>query len=709
MFERVQARERGSFEVGGRLNPPSAIDEASRACGGGVHASAFVDGHDVVDRSQIAVVGDPDSDLKAIIGAQQAEIDDLREQLRRAGFPEEQQKKGQLPARPSAALTRRLTERLARVWGDRRLAFETLSAPFTRVFDFTVGRERIRALRRYCDWTQAPPTLRARLGLNNPYAWFRARSDLLFLDKPRVCIAGDGPLISVVLPVYKVSRRVLRATLDSLLAQTYPRWEACIACADPEGKANLRLLNAYAKRDPRIRLKVLDENFGIAGNSNAALDLATGDYVALLDHDDELPPAALARIVEAIAGSPGADLLYTDKELVSDDSSRRYDPLFKPAWSPEMLYSVNYITHLTVIRRDLVQAVGGWSMGVDGAQDWDLFLKATEQARCVVRVPGVAYSWRVHPQSTASSLDAKPYAQHAQLRALERHAHRTGLPGHFVHHDTNFKVIWDDVEPCAVVVLPSQTAKGSCAAVVRQLARQRDSFTSAYLVLARTEADQLLEEFKRLGETLPAWCDVVLADPHDARPALRSLLLQIEQSVTVFLDGDGQVLTPDALQQLSGWLYDGSAISFASGVAVYDGDIVVEAGCVTDQMGVTHSLFRGERLLHWGPFGGPLWRRNVDTASPYLLAMRTSEAARVLEELAGGLQEVFHEACARLTEDGVRRGVVEPTARVMLASGGGYPPALQGSVGDCGGFFHPELAISSAGKIVLSQGAPHVA
>jgi hypothetical protein len=119
-------------------------------------------------------------------------------------------------------------------------------------------------------------------------------------------------------------------------------------------------------------------------------------------------------------------------------------------------------------------------------------------------------------------------------------------------------------------------------------------------------------------------------------------------------------------------------------------------------------LFHGEHLLHWGLFGAPLWRRNVETASPYLLAMRTSEAARVLEDLAGGLREVFHTACARLTGCGLRRGVVEPTARVMLASDGGYPPALQGSIGDCGRFFHPDLAISSAGRIVLSQAVAHV-
>jgi cellulose synthase/poly-beta-1,6-N-acetylglucosamine synthase-like glycosyltransferase len=200
-----------------------------------------------------------------------------------------------------------------------------------------------------------------------------------------------APLVSVLIPVYRVKTRFLVRTLESLAAQTFRNWEACLACAAPDDLDNRRLLEEWAARDPRFRVAFLDSNGGISANSNAALSMAQGDFVALLDHDDELAPFALTRMAEAIAADPEADFLYSDKDSIDEDSTLRQNALFKPEWSPEILFSVNYLTHFNLMRRSIVDEIGGFRSETDGAQDWDIFLRACSRSRHVVRVPGVHY------------------------------------------------------------------------------------------------------------------------------------------------------------------------------------------------------------------------------------------------------------------------------------------------------------------------------
>ena len=364
-----------------------------------------------------------------------------------------------------------------------RVKYVRPNSPLERVAQWVSGvadawleAERTRLLSDEDRASEPPASLGDILTLADPYTVWRKQVEPELDRRSGVHTITHGVLISVVLPVYKITPRILEATLRSLRAQTYQDWEACIAFADPAGEAALALLQRYARKDPRIRLDVLAGNYGIAGNSNAALKLARGDYIALLDHDDELPPLALSRLAAAIRANPRADFLYTDKDMLSEGGERRYQPLFKPEWSPEMLYSVNYLTHLNLIRADLMAAIGGWAMGVDGAQDWDLFLRATEQANCVLRVPGVGYSWRVHQASTAAGLDAKPYALQAQLRTLERHAERTALPGRFeANADTGFQLSWLDPAPVRVVVLGGRDL-ATLETLIDHLARERKSF-----------------------------------------------------------------------------------------------------------------------------------------------------------------------------------------------------------------------------------------
>lgn len=250
------------------------------------------------------------------------------------------------------------------------------------------------------------------------------------------------PLISILTPVYNVERRWLRAMIESVRGQAYPHWELCLvddASTAPHIRAELA---HWAARDARLKVKFLDHNRGIAGASNECLALASGEFAALLDHDDLLTPDALLEVVELLNRDPSWDLIYSDEDKVSD-SGACYDPVWKTGWNPSLLLTCNYITHLGVYRTQLLRQIDGFRAGFDGSQDYDLVLRFTEQTKRIAHIPRVLYHWRVIPTSTAASALAKPYAYVAGRRAIEQALQRRGrpapveihTPGHYrVHH-----------------------------------------------------------------------------------------------------------------------------------------------------------------------------------------------------------------------------------------------------------------------------------
>jgi GT2 family glycosyltransferase len=295
------------------------------------------------------------------------------------------------------------------------------------------------------------PTYAAWIDRNEPSA--------VELDMQRRVRFAFAPIISIIVPTFNTPLAYLKAMLDSVRSQTYANWELCIADG---GSADVRvrhIIRQYARHDPRIRARFLGKNLGIAGNSNAALDLATGDYVALLDHDDELAPFALFEIVKAVNLHPDADLLYSDEDKISADGRDRSDPHFKPAWSPDLLRSYNYICHLTTIRRDLLERLGGFRPGFDGSQDYDLVLRVTEAARAVVHIPKILYHWRTFEGSTAADGSAKMYAYESAKKALGEHLARCGAAGQVKDGPFlgTYQVIYrPDRQPLVSVIIPNR-------------------------------------------------------------------------------------------------------------------------------------------------------------------------------------------------------------------------------------------------------------
>nr|WP_255774668.1 glycosyltransferase family 2 protein [Microbulbifer zhoushanensis] len=267
---------------------------------------------------------------------------------------------------------------------------------------------------------------------------------------------GGGPLISILLPTYNSDLSLLQQCIDSVLGQTYQNWELCVADdASPDRRVG-SLLEQYAAQDPRIKVRRREQNGHISAASDSALQLATGDYVALLDHDDALVPHALARVSEAIEEAPRAQLLYSDEDKI-DEAGERFDPHFKPAWNPDLLLSQNYICHLMVLKTDLVRKVGGFRQGFEGSQDHDLLLRCLPHLSesTVVHIPEVLYHWRAAKGSTALAGANKGYAMKAGLRAVADYLKRQNLPAR-VEPGTapnTYSLRWSVPEPAPLVSL----------------------------------------------------------------------------------------------------------------------------------------------------------------------------------------------------------------------------------------------------------------
>jgi GT2 family glycosyltransferase len=234
------------------------------------------------------------------------------------------------------------------------------------------------------------------------------------------------PLMSILMPVYRPAAQDLERAIGSVLRQSYRNWELCVVDDGSASSEVSAILARAAASDARIRVAVRDGRGGISAASNTALDLARGSHVALLDHDDELAPDALFHVVDALNRNPGAAFVYSDEDKI-DAAGERYEPFFKPDWSPDLLLSENYICHFLVARRELVERTGGFRSEYDGAQDYDLVLRLSECEGGAIHIPKVLYHWRAAAGSAALEAEAKPHAAEAGRLAVEDHLRRRAI------------------------------------------------------------------------------------------------------------------------------------------------------------------------------------------------------------------------------------------------------------------------------------------
>lgn len=287
--------------------------------------------------------------------------------------------------------------------------------------------------------------------------WVKKFDTLTENDRQAICQRIESfahqPLISIILPVYNVDEKWLRLCIDSVCKQLYQNWELCIA-DDCSPKPHIRkVLEEYQNKDSRIKVVFREKNGHISAASNSALEIATGEFSVLLDHDDELSQHALYFVAEELNRFPETQMIYSDEDLISE-KGKRSEPKFKPDWSQDLMYSLNLITHLSAYRTDLLKKIGGFTIGIEGSQDYDLALRVIEQIdeKQIRHIPHILYHWRAISGSVALNPSEKPYAHERARDAIRQHFARTDVKAKVEEGYFNLHRVVYEAEPSFEVI-----------------------------------------------------------------------------------------------------------------------------------------------------------------------------------------------------------------------------------------------------------------
>ncbi|MEO7803579.1 MAG: glycosyltransferase [Actinomycetota bacterium] len=519
---------------------------------------------------------------------------------------------------------------------------------------------------------QEPPTLALEPGIHLPsideyQRWISANEptkDELDGQKLFARTMAYKPLISIVMPTWNTDPKLLAETVQSIQAQTYPNWELCIA--DGGSSSNTRsAIRKLKGDDARIGVEFLETNGGISANTNAAMKMARGDFIAFLDHTDLLAPDALFEVARILNRDPGLDCVYSDSDLLSEDGSYRFNPIFTPEWSPEMLLSTNYMIHFLVVRRRLIESAGHLRSDFDGAQDWDLLLRVTEQTDNVGRIPKVLYHWRTDTGSSALSLAPKPYAEEAQRAAVQQHLDRVGLDGRVERTGKgNLRVRWSlDPKTKISIIIPTLSPGPMLQRNLAGIARSSHKNHELIVVDTGGRKEGKEERYAALAQGM----DLKLLwwhKPFNYSAVNNLAAKEASGDLLLFLNDDTEPLEPDWLSELVGWaVRDGVG---AVGAQLTDADGRIQHGGVILGMGgFADHLFRQMRPGDWTLLGSTDWYRNVTAVTGACLMIR-----RELFEEVGGWDQNFV-LCGSDIELGIRlkrlgyRNVVTPFAKVL--------------------------------------------
>lgn len=445
------------------------------------------------------------------------------------------------------------------------------------------------------------------------------------------------PTISVLMPVYNVEERWLRAAIESVRAQLYPYWELCIA-DDASTAAHIRpILEEYAHQDPRIKVVFRRQRGHISACSNEALALASGEYLALFDHDDLLAPHALYHVVAELERHPEAVLLYSDYDKVDEDGNR-YDPFFKPDWNPDLILGLNLVAHLDVYRTDVVRRLGGFRLGYEGAQDYDLALRVVERTRPedIRHIPFILYHWRAIPGSAAHSVDAKPYAYLAARRAIQDFFDRRSIPatsvavaGHFWFHRPVFAL--PPEPPMVSVIIPTRDRLELLSRCIDGLRRSRYPRKEILVVDNQSRepaTHRYLDSLKRTGVR-------VLPFPRPFNySAMNNLAAETAQGeYLLLLNNDVEPLNDDWLEEMVSQALR-PEVGIVGALLYYPNRTIQHAGVILGLGGIAGHVGVGAPEASPGYFGRHLLVQNVTAVTGACLLIR-----RQLFLAVGGLDE----------------------------------------------------------------------
>jgi len=515
----------------------------------------------------------------------------------------------------------------------------------------------IRQVKMYIKWVLKDPDRRYLrwIAQNEPNIYSVEGRYVLDLLAEEVASFKYKPMFSIVMPTYNSHLVYLKLAIESVRNQCYPNWELCIV-DDCSTNADVKAcLRDYANLDPRIKITFLDSHLGIAGASNAALDLATGEFVGFLDHDDELAPWALYEATRVLNLDPTIDVIYSDEDKM-DRNGRRMGPFFKPGFGPETLLSMNYMCHFLIIRRSLVEEVGRFREGFDGSQDYDLILRVAERTARVAHIPKVLYHWRKAPGSAAGDVSAKPYAIKAAVRAIEEALQRRGLSGTAEPVLPGlYRIRWHLKDtPLVSIIIPVRDRVDVLSRCVKSIF-EKSTYRNWELLIVNNQSSEA--ETLRFLDQLSKLPNVTVLDYNDRFNFSKINNFAVNHArggVLLFLNNDVEVVTPSWLEELLGYAEQPAIGAVGAKLLLPDGRIQ-HGGVVLGLSGGADHAFYGLPGDEPGYFGLAAVARNCAAVTAACLMTRR----RVFEEVGGfdpSLDVAFNDVdlCLKMLAAGYR-------------------------------------------------------
>lgn len=475
------------------------------------------------------------------------------------------------------------------------------------------------------------------------YPNWLARNEVLDIEAMTQEIATFHyqPKISIAMPVYNVEEKWLRLCIDSILNQVYTNWELCMAddaSTDPNVK---KILTEYQQLDERIRVVFREQNGHISEATNSALAIATGEFVALLDNDDELSINAFYEVVKVLNENPELDLIYSDEDKIDMDGNRS-DPAFKPDWSPDLLLGTNYISHLGVYRRSILEEIGGFRKGYEGSQDYDLVLRFTEKTtkERIKHIPKVLYYWRMLPTSTAVDQGSKGYAFEAGLRAVQDALVRRGINGHATHGAANglYDVYYDiESEKLVSIIIPTKNGYKDVQRCVSSII-EKTTYKNYEIIMADNGSTdpKMHELYAEFEQQLPGRFFVESIDiPFNFSTINNRAAKKAQGEYLLFLNNDTEVITENWLTLMVSFAQQ-ERIGCVGAKLLYPNNTVQHAGVILGLGGVAGHGHYGYPHGDLGYFGRLTINVNYSAVTAACLLMKKADFDAV-----GGFEEAF--------------------------------------------------------------------
>ncbi|EHR4813991.1 glycosyltransferase family 2 protein [Enterococcus faecalis] len=475
------------------------------------------------------------------------------------------------------------------------------------------------------------------------YPNWLARNEVLDIEAMTQEIATFHyqPKISIAMPVYNVEEKWLRLCIDSILNQVYTNWELCMAddaSTDPNVK---KILTEYQQLDERIRVVFREQNGHISEATNSALAIATGEFVALLDNDDELAINAFYEVVKVLNENPELDLIYSDEDKIDMDGNRS-DPAFKPDWSPDLLLGTNYISHLGVYRRSVLEEIGGFRKGYEGSQDYDLVLRFTEKTtkERIKHIPKVLYYWRMLPTSTAVDQGSKGYAFEAGLRAVQDALVRRGINGHATHGAANglYDVYYDiESEKLVSIIIPTKNGYKDVQRCVSSII-EKTTYQNYEIIMADNGSTdpKMHELYAEFEQQLPGRFFVESIDiPFNFSTINNRAAKKAHGEYLLFLNNDTEVITENWLTLMVSFAQQ-ERIGCVGAKLLYPNNTVQHAGVILGLGGVAGHGHYGYPHGDLGYFGRLAINVNYSAVTAACLLMKKADFDAV-----GGFEEAF--------------------------------------------------------------------